>query len=194
MMHSLLISSLGSRDRQEAPTRSQAPLLAIRKPASVSGTLSVASSLVLGGIGLKAPASANPYSLLLPSAGPGFPNSYFNVNPGGTVSWSRLPVVAFYTGASSATGLICYTSTAVTSGGTATFFPTTTGASGGTSIFPTAILSATATASASTANANSVPLTSIKTLSTVQVVVNVVTASSSFAANGTTVYCTLVGY
>ena len=83
--------------------------------------------------------------------------------------------------------------TATTAAAQATFYPTTTNAAGGAALFTT-ILSVQAVAVLRTTNGQAVPGTSVYSVSTASVVVNSFVAYSGAAvANGTTVYCTILG-
>lgn len=107
------------------------------------------------------------------------------------------PLATFYNAGTITFSAKIWTATATTTAGAATFYPTSTNASGGTALFTT-ILSVQSCAVVNTILANAVAYCGVRSASTTSIVINAITTSGvgnapAAAANGTSVYCLVVG-
>lgn len=99
-------------------------------------------------------------------------------------------------------GSLIWTESATTTNGVATFNPTNDNTASGNAIF-TNIYSVLVSASSNTSTATSVPVASIKLVSADKktitmncingIVLAILGATTQFSADGTTVYCTIIG-
>ena len=161
--------------------------LAIR---SAAGTITVAGQT-----------TAN-YTLKLPPVVATTVDSTLFCDTSGNTTFKMPAVSAVYRNTTITPAVKMYSNIGTTTGGTCSFYPTSTGLVTGTAIFAT-IWSVQASARSSTAAAQNVPLCSVKTItgSFQQVTINAVTGAgvliggvtAAFASDGTTIDCLIIG-
>ena len=111
---------------------------------------------------------------------------------GGAVT--GFPVTGVFNGSgTSVVNAKIWVGTVATTGGQATFYPTTTGTSAGTALFTT-LLTVQAIPVLQTGTGSKIPVASIYSASTTSIVINAIVAySGSAVANGTYVTCMVIG-
>ena len=113
------------------------------------------------------------------------------VSAGSTVS--GFPISSAYNAGTLMVNAKVWVATATTTGGQATFYPTSTNASGGAAIFTT-ILSIQSNIVLQTPFAAQIPCTSVYSQTTSSIIISAIAAATGTAvANGTKVFCMVIG-